>query len=99
MVVHRGLKVDLPAAGTAALEQDDYISITIDADNHLYLNGDAAKAEGLAERVRQLRGGAAKPVFIEGDRKADLGLAIELLDTLKKAGIEEVSFSCKPENP
>ena len=99
MVVHRGLKVDLPTAGTAALERGDFISITIDADNQLYLNSEPADPEGLAERVLQLRTDKNKPVFIEGDQKADLGLAIELLDNLKKAGIEEVSFSCKPENP
>ncbi|MEA2068485.1 MAG: biopolymer transporter ExbD [Verrucomicrobiota bacterium] len=99
MVVHRGLKVDLPTAGMAALEQGDFISITINADNRLYLNSEPADPEGLAERVLQLHTDKNKPVFIEGDQKADLGLAIELLDNLKKAGIEEVSFSCKPENP
>lgn len=99
MVVHRGLKVDLPSAGTAAMEQNDPISITIDADNQLFLNGEPTDAEGLAKRVLLLRSDNNKPVFIEGDKQADLGLAIELLDNLKKAGIEEVSFSCKPENP
>jgi biopolymer transport protein ExbD len=99
MVVHRGLKVDLPSAGTAAIEKNDYISITIDAENQLFLNGEASEAESLAARVLRLRGAQKKPVFIEGDTKADLGLAIELLDDLKNAGIEEVSFSCKAENP
>lgn len=99
MVVHRGLKVDLPTAGTASIEKDDYISITIDAENQLYLNGEPAQADGLAKQVQLLHGVSIKPVFIEGDQKAGLGPAIELLDDLKKAGIEEVSFSCKAENP
>jgi biopolymer transport protein ExbD len=63
------------------------------------VNSAPAEADGLAEQVLRLRGGKEKPVFIEGDRQADLGLAIELLDHLKQAGIEEVSFSCKAENP
>jgi biopolymer transport protein ExbD len=99
MVVHRGLKVDLPSVGNSSLEQSDYISITIDADNNLFLNEEPAEAGGLAARVLALRSGEAKPVFINGDQKADLGLAIELLDDLKKAGIEEVSFSCTKETP
>ena len=99
MVVHRGIKVDLPSAGTSSMEQDDYISITIDADNNLFLNGDPAEEDGLANQVQRLCGNSTKPVFIEGDHKADLGLAIELLDDLKDVGIEEVSFSCKAENP
>jgi len=95
MVVHHGLKVDLPSVGTSSLEKDDYVSITIDADNHLFLNEEPVGADGLAARVKAL----GKPVFINGDRQADLGLAIELLDDLKQAGIEKVSFSCNPENP
>ena len=99
MVVHHGIKVDLPSAGTASMEQDDYISISIDAENQLFLNGEVALIDGLAERVLALRSDSNKPVFIDGDSKADLGLAIELLDDLKKAGIEEISFSCKKETP
>jgi biopolymer transport protein ExbD len=99
MVVHHGLKVDLPGVGSASLEQSDYIAITIDADNRLFLNEEPTPVDGLAARVLALRGGETKPVFINGDQKADLGLAIELLDDLKKAGIEEVSFSCTKETP
>lgn len=97
MVVHHGLKVDLPVAGTATLDQNNYISITIDAENKLYLNSNLVQIDELSERVLLLRDGTEKPVFIEGDRHADLGLAIELLDDLKKVGIKEISFSCKKE--
>ena len=99
MVVHHGLKVDLPSTGSVSLEKEDYIAITIDAENNLFLNEEPVEASDVAERVLALRGGDAKPVFINGDQKADLGLAIELLDDLKKAGIEEVSFSCTKETP
>ena len=98
-VVHRGLKVDLPVAGSSTLEKNDYIAITIDAENRLFLNKEPVEADGLAERVLALRSQETMPVFIDGDQKADLGLAIELLDNLKQAGIEEVSFSCTKETP
>lgn len=99
MVVHHGIKVDLPSAGTASMEQDDYISISINSENQLFLNSEPVEAEGLANQVLALRSESNKPVFIDGDSQADLGLAIELLDDLKKAGIEEISFSCKKETP
>ena len=99
MVMHHGIKVDLPSAGSASMEQEDYISISIDADNQLFLNQEPVEIQGLAERIKAQRGESNKPVFIDGDSKADLGLAIELLDDLKKAGIEEISFSCKKETP
>jgi biopolymer transport protein ExbD len=98
MVVHHGIKVDLPSAGSSTLEQRDYISITIDAENNLFLNQEPVTMEILPDRVLELYD-EETPVFIEGDQKADLGLAIELLDDLKKAGIGEVSFSCTKETP
>lgn len=99
MVVHRGLKVDLPTAGTALIEKGDYISITIDGNNNLFLNNEPVAKNKIAGQILHVRGTTAKPVFIDGDQHADLGLAIELLDDLKKAGIEEISFSCKKETP
>jgi len=99
MVVHHGLNVELPAAATALLDRNDYITITIDRENRLYLETRPVTADRLIERIQTLRQEEDKPVFIDGDTHADLGLAIELLDRLKSAGIEEVSFSCKKENP
>jgi len=99
MVVHHGIKVSLPSAGTAAQDRNDYIAITIDADNHIYLDEASVSLGDVAHGVLRLRANEAKPVFIDGDQNADLGLAIQLLDTLKASGIEEVSFSCKKPTP
>ena len=98
MVVHHGLKVDLPSTGTSTLEKNDYIAVTIDAENNLFVNSEPFTAEALTPHIIRLREASARPVFIEGDRRADLGQAIELLDSLKRAGIEEVSFSCSRES-
>ena len=52
----------------------------------------------LATRVAERRGSdASMPVFISGDREADLGLAVKVLDTLRAAGIREAFFACAEE--
>jgi biopolymer transport protein ExbD len=99
MVVHHGLKVNLPSAGTATMNQHDYILISIDADNQVYLDQTPVALTELPARVRALCDGETKPVFIDGDQSADLGLAVTLLDRLKASGIEEISFSCKKSEP
>jgi len=97
MVLHRGLKVDLPAASSTHLEKSDYVSITLTADNEILLGEHPIAFDRLADGVLGRLGGtgAVLPVFIEGDRRADLGLAVEILDELRRVGIERVSFSCK----
>ena len=100
MVVHHGLKVSLPKAGTASLEKKASISVTIDAENQLFLEGEPiSDIPQLIKQVEMLRAEKEQPIFIDGDRNADLGIAVELLDRFRAAGIEEVSFSCKKEAP
>jgi biopolymer transport protein ExbD len=97
MVMHRGLKVDLPTAGLAQLDTQQYLNITITADNRIQLDGTETTLEALIPQVsdRLIAMGTETPLYIEGDTAADLGVAITILDRLQAAGIEKVSFKCK----
>lgn len=94
MVVHRGLDVELPGATTAAVSQSDYVDITLTADNQIFVNKQPASLESAAAAVFAARGNEDLPVFINGDQKAGLGPAVELLDRLRSEGIKKVSFAC-----
>ena len=51
-------------------------------------------------KVRERMGNAdGIPVFINGDRRSDLGMAVKVLDLLKNSGIREVSIECAEEAP
>ena len=98
MVVHRGIKVELPQASAAHVERKDYVSITITEDNTIFVDEDAVTLESLVEQVGEAqRAKDDAPIFINGDRRADLGIAVRILDHLRRAGIAEVSFECAEE--
>ena len=99
MAVHKGLKVDLPSAAGAD-EKGERIVITIKADDTMQFNGvDTTRADAVA-RVRELAAvGMKLPVLVSGDRKASLGIGIELLGELKAAGVEKASFQVSGERP
>lgn len=93
MSVHRGLKVELPAASTARADQREYISITLTEDNTVYLDKEQVTLDILADRVLEhMDGDKGMPVFINGDSRSDLGTAIQVLDLLRRAGVREVCF-------
>ena len=93
MVVHRGIKVELPAAATAQVDKRDYISVTITRDNTVYLGKDRIGLDELAGKVRErIVDKEDVPVFINGDTRANLGVAVRVLDLLRSAGVKEVSF-------
>lgn len=98
MVLHRGIDVALPGAASAVLDKRAYVAVTITADNRVLVDGGEASPDAAIRRAVDLAnsgaGAVPKAVFIEGDRKADLGLAIRILDGLRQRGVKEVSFSC-----
>jgi len=95
MVIHRGFKVDLPHATTAEIDREDYVSITVDKDNRILLDKEEVLIENLSEEVKtKVRKGVK--VFINGDKEADLGVVINVLDTLRRDEINEVYFETKP---
>ena len=98
MAVHHGLKVDLPGA-PGALEKGERIVVTIDAQDALQLNGRPLAQDDLVETVKRLVDVRKEtPVLISADRKASLGVGIELLARLKDAGVEKASFQVSGES-
>ncbi len=97
MVLHHGLKVDLPQAGSSQLDTRDYLNITITEDNRILFGETETTLDNLLPLVTaQLEEkGSDTPLYIEGDRSSDLGIAVAILDHLQKGGIEKVSFTCK----
>lgn len=95
MVVHRGFKVDLPKAATAEIDRKDYVSITVDKDNRILLNKAEVLIEDLLEKVKTIAEAGTK-IFINGDKEADLGVVISILDTLRRDEIKEVYFETQP---
>lgn len=97
MAVHRGLKVDLPdAAGEK--EPGERIIVSISSDDRLQLNGMELGCDEIVSRVKAIaQSGMEIPVLVCGDRKASLGIGIELLGKLKAAGLAKVSFQVSGE--
>ena len=92
MTVHRGAKVDLPnAAGEE--EKGERIVITVLPDDSMQFNGKSMARAEIVKRLSELcRVKMLPAVLVSGDRKASLGVGIELLSELKAAGVEKISF-------
>ena len=92
MAVHKGARVDLPDAAGAD-ERGERIVITILPDDTMQFNGTPMTKDEIVARVADLnRVKMNFPVLISGDRKSSLGVGIELLSELKRAGVEKASF-------
>ena len=91
MAVHRGLKVDLPAAKGLNLKGEQII-VNLSADNKFFVNKRPMPLEEAARATVALWQETGAPVLISADKSAPLGAGIELLGQLKLGGVERVAF-------
>jgi biopolymer transport protein ExbD len=96
MTMHRGFKVDLPAA-KGVEEKGDRIVVTILPDDSLQLDGEPLSRGELVNRVSAILASSAgaerRPaIIVSGDRAASLGTGIEVLAELKARGVGHISF-------
>jgi len=98
MVKHKGIPVVLPSASTSVQqEQKDHVVISISDAGQLYLDKNELQPEELYKTLRVLQEkDPGQKVLITGDDHARLGLAIQVLDEIRKIGITKVAFETTP---
>ena len=98
MVKNQGIPVRLPVAASGQKEErKDSATISVSATGQVYYEKAEISIEDLKAKLVEQK--AAIPefkVFINGDEDARLGLAIEVLDTVRGIGISKVAFETRP---
>ena len=98
MIVHRGVKVQLPTGVTSQVDKHDYVTVAITGDNRIFVNQRPVVMDRLVSAVRKAQAdGKDRGVYISGDERSGFGTAFTVLDKLRSAGITQVSFECKAE--
>jgi biopolymer transport protein TolR len=100
----QGIKVELPAADSEAIEvtdPDDFLVVSVDAAGQYYLNvGDRESVLTLVDLVGQVQkimsAQPAMKVLIEGDQAVPYGRVMQVMDELKNAGVEDVGLVTQP---
>lgn len=99
MSVLRGLAVELPAASGARLEPEDLLVVTVALDGQVELGGEPVTLAALSARLTQDPRKEALRVAIRADRSVSAGRLLEVLGTVREAGIRRVGILTQPEPP
>ncbi len=97
MIKNEGIQVDLPSAATAAAEdRKSSVTVTVSENGEVYLDKKVMTAEALKIELSRLKSeNQDLKVFINGDKNADFGGAVEILDDIRSLGIQKVSIQTK----
>jgi len=93
-IADQGIKIKLPAAESAAAQNDKNLSIIISREGTISINDRVVKPGSLEQGLaRHLDGMHEKNIIIRADKDIPLNLAVQVMDASKKAGAEGVTIA------
>jgi biopolymer transport protein TolR len=91
-MLQRGTDVQLPQAQHSEVKDQERLTLTLARDGRIYLNGEEVPRAALRDRLIAATRGRERTVQFRGDARVPYGLVIEVMDTLRDAGIENVGM-------
>ena len=100
LIVESGIKVNRPGAVTSDVQPEKAITISVTADNKVYLaNTEIKPVDMIAPLSLLLSAKNKKIVEIDADKKSEHGTVIAAADAAKRAGADKIFFSTTPVKP
>ena len=92
-LLQRGTDVELPQAATAEVKEEERLTLTLTRDSRIFVNNEEIPRGALPARLKALAAGRRERlVYFRGDAAVPYGTVIEVMDALKRAGIETVGM-------
>src|ERR1700680_2722161 len=96
-ILQSGIEVNLPKTQTVKEISEERLVVTIDRGQLIYLGNDAVNIHDRGSKVRaQMRNPQTDAVFLRCDETVPFGTFATVIDTLRTAGIDNVSVVTEP---
>jgi biopolymer transport protein TolR len=97
-MLQQGVEVDLPAAtGTPQATTQDEIVLTVAQNGMIYLNQTAYTLEALYPKLQALaHNRPGQPYFLRADAAVSYGTVVQVMDAVKRAGIDKLGMITQP---
>ncbi|MBA4148707.1 MAG: biopolymer transporter ExbD [Verrucomicrobia bacterium] len=95
MVRMQSIKMDLPTATQAQRDfKPDIINIAVDKIGDIYIEKERRSFTELQQYLSdRMAANTNLPVYISGDKEASHGAVINVLDLVRRSGVQKVSFA------
>lgn len=96
-MLQKGVSVDMAKATNPRemreADQDDAVVVAVTRDGKIYLGSDQLVVERLAERIQDLLAAKVdKTVYVKSDRRAKYGGVVDVVDTVRSAGVDTLGL-------
>ena len=93
-MMSRGIDVSLPVATQTENAPEDRLTISVNAEGRVYVGDKPVNLALLEDTLKGLVAGgrAGKIVYLRADERLRYGKVIEVVDKIKRAGVEQIGF-------
>ena len=92
-MMSRGIDLTLPAADQPQIPPEDRVTVSINAEGRVYLGDHPVNLILLEDQIRGLMAGRTSTVvYLRADENLHYGKVIEVVDKIKKAGVDQIGF-------
>jgi len=93
-MMSRGIDVSLPVANQPETEREDRITVSINAQERIFVGDRPINLQLLEDTVRGMMEGRTKRiVYLRADESIRYGKVITVIDKLKSAGVDLIGFA------
>ena len=94
MVVQKSVPINLPSSQTAKVDIQKKVPITVTVDGSIYVEQTKTTIDGMIKYLQIEQGkGTEMTVVLRGDKAAQYGTFVQVLDTLKQMKITKIAIA------
>ena len=94
MIVQKSVPINLPSSQTAKVDIQKKVPITVTADGSIYVEQTKTTIDGMIKYLQIEQGkGTEMTVVLRGDKAAQYGTFVQVLDTLKQMNITKIAIA------
>jgi biopolymer transport protein TolR len=99
-MLYRGMDIKLPTSASNTIKPEMRVVLTIEKDQRLYLDKDQVSVAQLERKLRLLKEERKDvSLYLRADQDVPYGVVVQVMDGVKKAGIEKLGMVTDPVGP
>jgi biopolymer transport protein ExbD len=97
LAVQEGIPVNLPKASTSVSHQAQNVTLTVTAQQKIFVNTQPATVAQIQQDLQKLNVGDGTLVIVNADRVVPHGTVVDVMDGARKAGITHFAIATETE--
>jgi biopolymer transport protein TolR len=99
-MLYRGMDIKLPTSASNTIKPEIRVVLTIEKDQRLYLDKDQVSVAQLERKLHLLKEERKDvSLYLRADQNVPYGVVVQVMDGVKKAGIEKLGMVTDPVGP